>query len=112
MFPAARMKATARLHKTNAMRARMQTLVAVLQEVGKGKPTRVFPCPDGTRVLVLPDGGRVLGLFSAGCDDPFCWTHPARESVDAARPFHADNQWHNSGGDRTWLACDPNNPIA
>jgi hypothetical protein len=80
----------------------MKTLVSVLKKVGK--PTRVFKSPDGTRVLVLPYGGRVLGLFSARNEQNFYWTHPALESVEAARAFYGSDQWHNSGGDRTWLA--------
>jgi len=80
----------------------MKTLVNVLKKVGK--PTRVFRSPDGTRVVVLPYGGRVLGLFSPRNDENFYWTHSALESVAAARAFYGSDQWHNSGGDRTWLA--------
>ena len=49
-------------------------------------------------------GGRVLGLFAPGQDENFYWTHPALESVASARAFYASDQWHNSGGDRTWLS--------
>jgi hypothetical protein len=80
----------------------MKDLVNVLEEVGK--PTRVYQSLDGTRVLVLPYGGRVLGLFSATREENFYWTHPALESAATARAFYAGDQWHNSGGDRTWLA--------
>jgi hypothetical protein len=80
----------------------MKVLVNVLKRVGR--PTRVFRSPDGTRVLVLPYGGRVLGLFSPQSDTNFYWTHPALESVATARALYASDQWHNSGGDRTWLA--------
>jgi hypothetical protein len=80
----------------------MKSLINVLKTVGQ--PTRVYQSPDGTRVLVLPYGGRVLGLFSAKSEQNFYWTHPALESAAAARPFYAGDQWHNSGGDRTWLA--------
>ncbi len=80
----------------------MKNLVSVLKKVGKA--TRVFKSPDGTRVLVLPYGGRVLGLFSPGRDENLYWTHCALASVDTARAFYASDQWHNSGGDRTWLA--------
>jgi hypothetical protein len=80
----------------------MKALVKVLKKVGK--PTRVFKSPDGTRVLILPYGGRVLGLFPARSEENFYWTHPALASVQAARAFYAGDQWHNSGGDRTWLA--------
>ena len=80
----------------------MKPLVNVLKKVGK--PTRVFKSPDGSRVLVLPYGGRVLGLFSPGSEENFYWTHSALESAETARAFYASDQWHNSGGDRTWLA--------
>lgn len=68
------------------------------------KPTEVYSTPDGARVLVLPYGGRVLGLFAPGNDQNFFWTHPALAAADTARAFYASKQWHNSGGDRTWLA--------
>jgi hypothetical protein len=80
----------------------MKSLVHILKQVGK--PTRVFKSPDGTRVLVLPYGGRALGLFSPQSEENFYWTHSALESVATARAFYASDQWHNSGGDRTWLA--------
>jgi hypothetical protein len=80
----------------------MKTLVNVLKQAGK--PTRVYRSPDGTCVLVLPHGGRVLGLFSPKSEENFYWTHPALESPKTARAFYAGDQWHNSGGDRTWLA--------
>jgi hypothetical protein len=60
--------------------------------------------PDGSTVLVLPHGGRVLGLFPPESDENFFWTHPALESVESASRFYAGSQWHNSGGERTWLA--------
>src|SRR5512136_536134 len=80
----------------------MKALINVLKKAGK--PTRIFKCPDGTRVLVLPYGGRVLGIFSPQSEENFYWTHSALESVETARAFYASDQWHNSGGDRTWLA--------
>lgn len=80
----------------------MKNLPSVLRQVGK--PTKFYRTSDGTRVLVLPYGGRVLGLFAAGSDENFYWTHPALDSVATAREFYASEQWHNSGGDRTWLA--------
>ncbi len=80
----------------------MNALVNVLEKIGQ--PTRVFQSPDGTRVLVLPYGGRVLGLFSPKSEENFYWTHSALASPETARAFYASDQWHNSGGDRTWLA--------
>lgn len=60
--------------------------------------------PDGSIVLLLPHGGRVLGLFAPDDDKNFLWTHAALENVESARRFYESDVWHNSGGDRTWLA--------
>ena len=77
-------------------------LISTLSEVGK--PPLVWHSADGSTALVLPYGGRVLGLFAPASAENFFWTHPALETADAAREFYASSQWHNSGGDRTWLA--------
>jgi hypothetical protein len=69
-----------------------------------GQSTETWESPDGSRVLVLPHGGRVLGLFAPGDDENFLWTHPALNQAGTARAFYEGEQWHNSGGDRTWLA--------
>jgi hypothetical protein len=69
-----------------------------------GKPTETWESADGTRVLVLPYGGRILGLFAPGDEENFFWTHSALSQVDSARKFYEDAHWHNSGGERTWLA--------
>ncbi len=79
-----------------------KALVETLNAVGKF--TEVFTSPDGTEVLLLPYGGRVLGLFPPGSGENFYWTNPALDSESAARAFYASKDWHNSGGDRTWLA--------
>ncbi len=79
-----------------------QALVKNLAAVGK--PTETWESPDGTRVLVLPHGGRVLGMFAPNDDENFFWTHPALNEIDSARSFYEGGQWHNSGGERTWLA--------
>lgn len=80
----------------------MKNLIGVLKKAGK--PTQVFESQDGTRVLILPYGGRVLGLFAPQSEENFYWTHPALESVGTTCAFYGSDQWHNSGGDRTWLA--------
>jgi hypothetical protein len=77
-------------------------LIDVLQKVGK--PVETYQGPDGTCLLILPYGGRMLGLFSPQSEENFYWTHTALDSVDTAEAFYASQQWHNSGGDRTWLA--------
>jgi hypothetical protein len=80
----------------------MKHLANVLRQAGK--LAQAYRTPDGTRLLILPYGGRVLGLFSARDNRNFYWTHPALESVKTARQFYGGCQWHNSGGQRTWLA--------
>src|SRR5713226_6123470 len=69
-----------------------------------GKPTETWRSPDGTEALVLPHGGRILGLFAPGDDENFFWTNPALGDAASARDFYEGKQWHNSGGERTWLA--------
>src|SRR5580704_11940180 len=69
-----------------------------------GKPTESWQSPDGTKVLVLPYGGRVLGLFAPNDEENFFWTHTALNEKKTAQEFYAGSQWHNSGGERTWLA--------
>jgi hypothetical protein len=79
-----------------------ERLIQVLNAVGK--PTEFYRSPDGSIALVLPYGGRVLGLFAPQSEENFFWTHSALASRELARAFYDGNQWHNSGGDRTWLA--------
>lgn len=81
---------------------KLKQLVDTLNAVGK--PTELFESADGTKVLMLPYGGRVLGLFAPGSEENFYWTNDAFVSVEKAKEFYAGDQWHNSGGDRTWLA--------
>lgn len=77
-------------------------LLDVLKVVGKAAET--VTSPDGTALVVQPYGGRVLGLYAADSDENFLWTHTALESTETAKAFYEGDQWHNSGGDRTWLA--------
>lgn len=79
----------------------MQQLTQILEDIGK--PAETLRAADGAAVIVLPYGGRVLGLFAPDGDN-FFWTHPALASASSARAFFESDQWHNSGGDRTWLA--------
>jgi hypothetical protein len=69
-----------------------------------GKAVASWESPDGTRALILPHGGRVLGLFTAADAENFFWTHPDLAAVKSARRFYQNEEWQNSGGDRTWLA--------
>lgn len=69
-----------------------------------GKPPCEFSTGDGSELLILPHGGRVLGLFSAGSSENFFWSHPCLEQTSSAADFYASPEWHNSGGDRLWLA--------
>jgi hypothetical protein len=79
-----------------------QPLADVLAKVGK--PVETYQTPDGSRLLILPYGGRMLGLYSPQSEENFYWTHDALQDADTAKAFYAGDQWHNSGGDRTWLA--------
>jgi len=69
-----------------------------------GKPVEVISAPDGSRVQILPYGGRVLGLFAPDDDENFFWTNPVLGSSATARAFYGSSEWHNSGGDRAWIA--------
>jgi len=80
----------------------LNKLIHTLSSVGK--PAELFTSPDGSTVLVLPYGARVLGLFASHSEQNFFWTHPALGAVESAKAFYASEVWHNSGGDRTWLA--------
>jgi len=79
-----------------------QQLIDTLKKVGK--PAHVYRSLDGSEVLVLPYGGRILGLFTPDSADNLYWTHTALADASSAADFYAGDQWHNSGGDRTWLA--------
>jgi hypothetical protein len=80
----------------------LRDLQKVLRAAGRCPETLAFP--DGTRLLVLPHGGRLLGAFAAGSEENFYWTNPTLDSVASAKAFFTGAAWHNSGGDRTWLA--------
>jgi hypothetical protein len=60
--------------------------------------------PDASTILILPHGGRILGLYAPQSEENFFWTHPSLQSAETARAFYFTDGWHNSGGDRTWLA--------
>lgn len=79
-----------------------EALIQCLNDAGQ--PTERLRSPDGSEVLVLPHGGRVLGLFAPASSENFFWTNDALSSPTSARAFYASSEWHNSGGDRTWLA--------
>jgi hypothetical protein len=79
-----------------------ETLINTLSSCGH--PTETWNNPDGSGVLVLPYGGRILGLFAPESSQNFLWTHPALQSIESAKAFYQSDGWHNSGGDRTWIA--------
>jgi hypothetical protein len=68
------------------------------------KPTETWTSPDGSAALVLPYGGRILGLFAPESERNFFWTNPALDAAETARAYYQRAEWHNSGGDRTWLS--------
>ena len=68
------------------------------------KPTETWTSPDGSAALVLPYGGRILGLFAPESERNFFWTNPALGAAETARAYYQREEWHNSGGDRTWLS--------
>jgi hypothetical protein len=78
------------------------TLINTLSSCGHAAET--WTSPDGSSVLILPYGGRILGLFAPTSKQNFLWTHPALQSIDSALAFYQSEEWHNSGGDRTWLS--------
>jgi hypothetical protein len=80
----------------------LQTLIQTIQ--GAGKKLEVLATPDGTRMLMLPYGARVLGLFSGRGHDNFFWNNPHLEEKTSAVSLFASATWHNTGGDRTWIA--------
>ncbi len=77
-------------------------LFETLDDAGLGPHLSVSP--DGSRILTLQHGGRILGLFPPGCERNFFWTNGAMSALETARNFAESHEWHNSGGDRTWLA--------
>jgi hypothetical protein len=68
------------------------------------KPTETWTSPDGSTALVLPYGARILGLFAPESERNFFWTNPALDAAETARAYYQRAEWHNSGGDRTWLS--------
>jgi hypothetical protein len=80
----------------------LNVLASVLRE--SGKASEVFHTSDGSRLLILPYGARVFGLFSGKSEDNFFWTNPALHQTDTAKHLFACDGWHNTGGDRTWIA--------
>jgi hypothetical protein len=81
------------------MKSRLQRVLKAAKQ-----PARLLKFPDGTQLLVLIHGGRVLGLFPSRDENNFLWTHAALASAATARAFYKSDEWHNSGGERTWLS--------
>jgi len=69
-----------------------------------GKTTEILHTGDGSRLLILAYGARVLGLYPPHDDQSFYWANPALDAAASARAMFASDAWHNTGGDRTWLA--------
>lgn len=79
-----------------------ETLVHAIRE--SGKTIEVASHPDGSRLAILPYGARVLGLFAPEEPENFFWTNPPLQQPESARALFARSSWHNTGGDRTWIA--------
>ena len=77
-------------------------LIKNLKAVGK-EPVELTN-PDASTVLVLPYGGRILGLFAPNSDNNVLWTDTRLGSKEKRYEWYSKDVWHNSGGDRTWLA--------
>ena len=77
-------------------------LIGVLTSSRKAPVSQKYS--DGSRLLLLPYGARVLGLFAPSSDESFFWTHPALATAASAEALFQSHDWHNTGGDRTWLA--------
>ncbi len=69
-----------------------------------GKPLEEFQTPDGSRLFLLPYGARIVALCSPGSDRSFYWKNPLLEKSETAKELFAGSGWHNTGGDRTWIA--------
>ena len=69
-----------------------------------GQKFDFYETEDGTGILVLQHGGRILGLFGPRSKDNFLYVNSALSNLTSARTFFLNTDWHNSGGDRTWLA--------
>ena len=80
----------------------MKKQLTVLRQAGL--VARTVEMIDGTRLLILPHGGRLLGLYAPKRAKNFYWINPLLSTVSTTRAFFASKEWHNSGGDRTWLA--------
>ena len=80
----------------------LKVLTQVIADVGKS--SEVFTTPDGTRLLLLPYGARVFGLYAAESEESFYWNNPLLDRAETARTMFGGSGWHNTGGDRTWIA--------
>ena len=70
----------------------------------QGKKTQTVQWDDGTRLLFLPYGGRLLGLFTETSDSNFFWVNSKLSDPQSVGDVFAPGQWHNTGGERTWIA--------
>ena len=77
-------------------------LVHILESIGKAP--EIIQNPEGASIVILPYGGRILGLYPPTTDENLLWTNPRLSDPKTAAEYFASHDWHNSGGDRTWLA--------
>ncbi|OHB56849.1 MAG: hypothetical protein A2Y12_04410 [Planctomycetes bacterium GWF2_42_9] len=84
------------------MNLNIQHIAGVLKNCWKETVAHKFA--NGTNLLIMFHGGRLIGFSSAKNDENFLWTNPALKTAVDAKAFYEQQQWRNSGGDRTWLA--------
>lgn len=69
-----------------------------------GKKTQSVQWDDGSRLVFLPYGGRLLGLFPESSESNFYWVNAKLSDRQSAAEVFTPDQWHNTGGERTWIA--------
>jgi hypothetical protein len=77
-------------------------LIQSIEAAGKKLETLVMP--DGTRLALLLYGARGVALYPSGSDESFFWSNPEINEPERAKTLFASEGWHNTGGDRTWIA--------
>lgn len=80
----------------------LDALATALRRIGQ--PFKVMPLPGGASALILQHGARLLGIFPSAGGENCLWTNPALADVESGKALCEGEAWHNTGGERTWLA--------